>query len=140
MSQLAQEYNQLIIFRHQTIYEEIINNIYNIYTIIFSIITKVNYYLFNLNIGFQARSRENKSRGLSENENKTNLVEISSDSTKEAYDLRSELNNDKKIQLNPYYITGFTDGEGCFVINITPRSSIKIGYSIWLAFKIKLHS
>lgn len=45
-----------------------------------------------------------------------------------------------KEKLNPYYLTGFVDGEGCFLINITPRSDVKTGYTIWLAFKITLHS
>ncbi|KAF3930965.1 hypothetical protein ABW19_dt0210481 [Dactylella cylindrospora] len=38
-------------------------------------------------------------------------------------------------QINPYYITGFTDAEGCFLIN----SKMKIGYSVELVFKIALH-
>ena len=41
--------------------------------------------------------------------------------------------------LNPYYVTGFTDAEGCFLINIQKRSSLMLGYSISLSFKIKLH-
>jgi hypothetical protein len=42
--------------------------------------------------------------------------------------------------LHPYYVTGFTDGEGCFLINIRPNSRLKTGYSIELVFKITLHS
>ena len=42
--------------------------------------------------------------------------------------------------LNPYYVTGFTDGEGSFLINIQSRSGLKLGYSISLSFKLKLHS
>ncbi len=42
--------------------------------------------------------------------------------------------------LNPYYVTGFTDAEGCFLINIQSRPGLKLGYSISLSFKLKLHS
>jgi hypothetical protein len=42
-------------------------------------------------------------------------------------------------QINPYYITGFTDAEGCFLINVRPNSKMKIGYSVELVFKIALH-
>lgn len=42
--------------------------------------------------------------------------------------------------LNPYYVTGFTDAEGSFLINIQPRPNHKLGYSISLSFKLKLHS
>ena len=42
--------------------------------------------------------------------------------------------------LNPWFVTGFADAEGCFLINITSNSKIKTGYSIDLAFKIGLHS
>jgi hypothetical protein len=42
-------------------------------------------------------------------------------------------------QINPYFITGFTDAEGCFLINVRPMSRMKIGYSVELVFKIALH-
>jgi hypothetical protein len=52
--------------------------------------------------------------------------------------------NDKGLSndnvLNPYYLTGFTDAEGCFLINIQKRSDLVLGYSVSLSFKIKLHS
>ena len=40
--------------------------------------------------------------------------------------------------LNPYYLTGFTDGEGCFLINVRPNNKMKTKYSIELVFKITL--
>jgi len=43
-------------------------------------------------------------------------------------------------KLNPYYVTGFTDAEGSFLINIQSRSTLRLGYSISLSFKLKLHS
>jgi len=47
-------------------------------------------------------------------------------------------NNTNK--LNPYFVTGFTDGFGCFIINIRPNPKLKTGYSVELVFKINLHS
>lgn len=43
-------------------------------------------------------------------------------------------------KLNPWFVTGFTDGEGCFLINVRPNSKMKSGYSVELVFKIALHS
>ena len=48
-------------------------------------------------------------------------------------------NNLKKNNLDPSYITGFTDGEGCFLINIRKKKNFKSGYSVGLGFKIVLH-
>lgn len=45
-------------------------------------------------------------------------------------------NNNK---LNPWYVTGFVDGEGCFNINITKSSSNLIGYQVQARFIIELH-
>jgi len=45
------------------------------------------------------------------------------------------MNNNK---LNPYYVTGFTDAEGCFNVTISPRSNGK--YQASLRFEIDLHS
>lgn len=53
--------------------------------------------------------------------------------------VRSTLSNLEFNNLNPYYVTGFTDGEGCFLINIKPFSKMKTGYSVELVFKIALH-
>ena len=41
--------------------------------------------------------------------------------------------------LNPNYITGFTDGEGCFFIGISPDSKYKTGYRVKAIFQIGLH-
>jgi len=37
------------------------------------------------------------------------------------------------------YVTGFTDGEGCFYIGITPNSKSSLKYRIKLSFQIGLH-
>ena len=44
-----------------------------------------------------------------------------------------------KIKLNPYFITGFSDGEGSFVIIIRRNSKFKIGWRIEARFQIGLH-
>lgn len=45
------------------------------------------------------------------------------------------------ININPYWVVGFTDGEGCFSISITKSSSVKIGFkSSQLRFRITQHS
>ena len=44
------------------------------------------------------------------------------------------MNNNK---LNPYYITGFTDAEGCF--NVTVSSTNYGKYQVSLRFEIQLH-
>lgn len=41
--------------------------------------------------------------------------------------------------LNPYYITGFTDGEGCFFVGVSPDSKSKTGYRVKANFQIGLH-
>jgi hypothetical protein len=41
--------------------------------------------------------------------------------------------------LNPNYITGFTDGEGCFTVSIASDSRYKTGYKIKVTFQIGLH-
>lgn len=41
--------------------------------------------------------------------------------------------------LDPNYITGFTDGEGCFTVSISSNSRYKTGYKIKVTFQIGLH-
>ena len=41
--------------------------------------------------------------------------------------------------LNPWFITGFTDGEGCFLIIVRKNRNLKIGWSVELRFQITLH-
>src|SRR5205809_5257005 len=49
------------------------------------------------------------------------------------------LNNNKNIQLDPSYISGFIDGEGCFQITIIKNSKYKIGSYVEIVFVIALH-
>ena len=46
----------------------------------------------------------------------------------------------QNFQLNPYFVTGFTDGEGCFHVSITEDKKLKVGWRVRLIFEIKLHS
>jgi len=41
--------------------------------------------------------------------------------------------------LNPYFMTGFFDGESCFSITIRKNLKCKIGWSVGLTFSIVLH-
>lgn len=43
-------------------------------------------------------------------------------------------------KLNPWFVTGFTDGEGCFLINVRPKSNRNSGYGVELVFRLHLHS
>ncbi|MFH2104748.1 MAG: LAGLIDADG family homing endonuclease [Parcubacteria group bacterium] len=42
----------------------------------------------------------------------------------------------KKLQ--PWYIVGFVEGEGCFAINISKHKTKKIRRDAWLSFEIEL--
>lgn len=41
--------------------------------------------------------------------------------------------------LDPYYITGFADAEGCFQINISKNDKYRTGFNIIPFFSIHLH-
>ena len=41
--------------------------------------------------------------------------------------------------MNPYWITGFVEAEGCFFINIIKSEGYKIGYQIKLDFSVVQH-
>ena len=42
-------------------------------------------------------------------------------------------------ELSPYYITGFTDAEGCFSILCTRNKKLKMGWRLQVSFQIHLH-
>ena len=42
---------------------------------------------------------------------------------------------DPKV-LNPYWVVGFTDGEGCFHVSVSKNSSATLGYQVSLEFSI----
>lgn len=51
-----------------------------------------------------------------------------------------QLNNTSiKPMLNPWFVTGFTDAEGCFGLYLYKNTALKSGWSVFLDFKITLH-
>lgn len=42
-------------------------------------------------------------------------------------------------KLNPYFVTGFTDGEGSFIISVTKNSESSLGFRVKAIFSIYLH-
>ena len=46
---------------------------------------------------------------------------------------------DSKTKLNPWFITGFTDAEGCFSILIQPNTNYKTNWRVKAIFTILLH-
>lgn len=51
--------------------------------------------------------------------------------------VRSSLGN--PWQISPWFITGFTDGEGCFFIEIRKSNLYKVGFAVLCGFQISLH-
>lgn len=47
--------------------------------------------------------------------------------------------NNIKNKLNPYWVTGFTDGEGCFYVRLAKSKHHKIGWWVQACFQIGLH-
>ena len=43
-------------------------------------------------------------------------------------------------KMDPSFITGFVDGEGCFTLIIVKRSRVKVGWEVQLFFQIILHN
>jgi len=54
--------------------------------------------------------------------------------------ISTEVNFTKPLQwLNPWFVTGFTDAEGCFGLYIYKNAALKISWYTFLEFKITLH-
>lgn len=53
--------------------------------------------------------------------------------------LSQNKNKNDDLQINPWFIIGFTDGEGCFTCSVLKSSSYKFGWEVQLCFQIKLH-
>lgn len=66
-----------------------------------------------------------------------NIVLYNGHTIKIKYSSISKLN--KKINLHPFFITGFSDGESYFSINIVKSSRMKLGWTVYLQFGIRLH-
>lgn len=44
------------------------------------------------------------------------------------------------MYLDPYFVTGFSDAESSFIINLLRRDNLKFGWQIQLRFQFGLHS
>ena len=56
------------------------------------------------------------------------------------YSTRADIcDNLQAYNINPWFITGFTDAEGSFVIKLTKSNSYKIGWKVEFVFSIGLH-
>ena len=47
--------------------------------------------------------------------------------------------SEENFKLNPWWLSGFVDGEGCFHVSITPRNNRKLGWEVKPSFHIRLH-
>jgi len=55
--------------------------------------------------------------------------------------MKNEVKNlDSMVRLNPYFITGFADGESNFTVSICKDSERKLGWRVRVAFQIGLDS
>ena len=50
------------------------------------------------------------------------------------------INNINLVLLNPFFVTGFSDGESCFHLAIGKNSKYKNGYYVNPGFSIVLHN
>jgi hypothetical protein len=49
------------------------------------------------------------------------------------------MNNNIKYELNPYWVTGFTDAEVCFYVRVAKSKNYKTGWLIQACFQLGLH-
>lgn len=50
-----------------------------------------------------------------------------------------ERKDNPKLELNPFWLTGFADGESCFYVGIKKSKKVSIGWRVTLSFTINLH-
>jgi hypothetical protein len=60
-------------------------------------------------------------------------------SHKSYFSSKAVVQGSSALALNPYYVTGFTDGEGCFFIGLYADYNCKMGYRVKASFQIGLH-
>ena len=53
--------------------------------------------------------------------------------------MSSNFNYSSTNALNPYYLTGFTDGEGCFYVSVSSNPRYKTAYRVKAVFHIGVH-
>jgi len=49
------------------------------------------------------------------------------------------MNNNNNNNLNPYFVSGFSDAESCFHVSIVEKAELKVGKSVRVFFQISLH-
>ena len=47
--------------------------------------------------------------------------------------------NESMLDMNPWFLTGFSDGEASFILYIQKTNNTKIGWASWVAFEINLN-
>jgi hypothetical protein len=47
--------------------------------------------------------------------------------------------NNSKLNLEPWWVSGFTDAEGCFTLSIVRNKELKVGWVVKFRFQISLH-
>ena len=52
----------------------------------------------------------------------------------------SSLVEQDNLKLDPWWVTGFVDGEGCFTCSITENQEIKTGWRVKSGFELTLHA
>lgn len=52
----------------------------------------------------------------------------------------SSLSDKSNFKLNPFWVAGFVDGEGCFSVIISRSNSLKVGWRVRVYFYIGLHA
>ena len=153
MSQLARECINIInTFKHQTIYEKIIFKIYFIFLAV-KLLVVYSYLFFHIKvINLEDKGAKNIFKYIyQENINSQRfvgrpqpVVRLQATFSHNYTTLTSPTTPaslapvEFNTKLDPYYITGFVDGQGCFLINIDSKSDRKLGYAVSLSFKLKL--
>lgn len=48
--------------------------------------------------------------------------------------------SDKYQGLNPWWVTGYTDAKGCFMMNTAKAKTAKLGYTVRFIYQISIHT
>jgi hypothetical protein len=43
-----------------------------------------------------------------------------------------------KLTMDPWFVTGFADAEGCFSISLVRKNKLKVGWEVKIRFQINL--
>jgi len=56
-----------------------------------------------------------------------------------SFSLKRYLSSKKELTLNPWFVTGFTDAEGCFHAVVAKKPNLNMGWELRLDFSISQH-